>query len=144
MINGQDDDTDTGETFFQVTLNVPASRLGWLLSLLPRNIKPAITRMVERETRSYGNRYGTGFPKKNKLKPKAKKRKPTPDYVPEAGSLTEKVLKLVAKGPLTPSEMVAKIPDANPHGVRSAQTRLVKFGMIKRSATGPRGTWEAV
>jgi len=114
------------EALFQVTVTVPASKLGGLLSTLPPKLNPQIARLEQREP---------GVPR-GKWK---KTRDANGQYQPAPGTTGAALFKLLKKTPLRPAEMKAKLPKHAPAAVSSALGRLLHFKVAKRNADGSYG-----
>jgi hypothetical protein len=115
---------------FQVTIVVPAEKLGALLSALPPKLQPQISRLVERgpPRGKYNARGENG------------------EYQPAKGTTGEALLKLLQRsGPRRPKEIrdvLCKTERHKPQGVSSALGRLVHFKLVRRFPNGTYGVIE--
>ncbi len=116
---------------FQVTIVVPAEKLGAVLSALPPKLQPQISRLVERGVAKPRGKY-------NKTRGKNGEYHPAPSTTGDA-LLRWLKAREQPQYPTTMKESLCKGGKHKPQGVSSALTRLVHFKLVKREPDGRYG-----
>jgi hypothetical protein len=117
------------DVMFQVTVAVPASKLGLLLAKLPPKLNPQIARLVERTGPTTGKTW-------------KKQKNADGSYAPAKGTSSDALLKLLKRSQaLTRADMVKRLPNEKRPALMSALDRFVKFKVVKNNGDG---TYEAL